>query len=121
VQIAFAPADLETAELLSRMLGQTAVHLAERSLNGAPLVLGPRRHTLSLKEVGRPLLTAEEVRRLPDGEAVVFVSGHSAIRGRWVPYFADGEMAGRMAGPTVPGRAHRARPASGRAWSAAFL
>jgi type IV secretion system protein VirD4 len=92
VQIAFAPADLETAELLSRMLGQTTVHLAKRSLNGAPLVLGPRRHTLSVQEVARPLLTAEEVRRLPDGEAVVFVAGHAPVRGRRVAYFADEEM-----------------------------
>jgi type IV secretion system protein VirD4 len=92
VQIAFAPADLETAELLSRMLGQTTVHLAKRSLNGAPLVLGSRRHTLSVQEVARPLLTAEEARRLPNGEAVVFVAGHAPVRGRRVPYFADGEM-----------------------------
>ena len=41
-------------------------HLAKRSLAGAPLVLGPRRHTLSREEGVRPLLTAEEVRRLPD-------------------------------------------------------
>jgi type IV secretory pathway protease TraF len=46
LQIAFAPADLETAELLSRFLGPTTVHLAKRALNAAPLAFGPRRHTL---------------------------------------------------------------------------
>jgi type IV secretion system protein VirD4 len=92
VQVAFAPADLETAELLSRMVGPTTVHLAKRSLNGAPLVLGPRRHTLSREEVARPLLTAEEVRRLPDGESLVFVAGHAVVRGRRAAYYEDAEM-----------------------------
>ena len=103
VQVAFAPADLETAELLSRMVGPTTVHLAKRALNDAPLTFGPRRHTLSLHEVARPLLTAEEVRRLPDGEALVFVAGHPAVRGRRVAYFADAEWAGR-GGWGAPGR-----------------
>jgi type IV secretion system protein VirD4 len=95
LQVAFAPADLETAELLSRLLGPMTVHLAKRSLNGAPLVFGPRRHQLSLQEHARPLLTAEEVRRLPDGEAIVLVAGHAPIRARRAPYYADGEMAER--------------------------
>jgi type IV secretory pathway TraG/TraD family ATPase VirD4 len=34
VQVAFAPADLETAELLSRMTGQMTVNLVKRSLSG---------------------------------------------------------------------------------------
>ena len=79
---------------------------AKRALSDAPLTFGPRRHTLSLQEIGRPLLTAEEVRRLPDGEAVVFVTGQPAIRGRRAPYFADREMARwcGMAAPAVSDR-----------------
>jgi type IV secretion system protein VirD4 len=106
LQVAFAPADLETAELLSRMVGPTTVHLAKRALNDAPLTFGPRRHTLSLHELARPLLTAEEVRRLPDGEALVFVAGHPTVRGRRVAYFADAEWAGR-GGLGAPGRSDR--------------
>jgi type IV secretory pathway TraG/TraD family ATPase VirD4 len=87
VQVAFTPADLETAELLSRMTGPTTIHLAKRALANAPLSVGPRRHTLSLQEHARPLLTAEEMRRLPDTEALVFVTGHAPIRGRREPYF----------------------------------
>jgi type IV secretion system protein VirD4 len=95
LQVAFAPADVETAELLSRMVGPTTVHLAKRSLDGAALALGPRRHTLSVQELARPLLTAEEVRRLPDGEALIFAAGHAAIRGQRVPYYLDPELAWR--------------------------
>jgi type IV secretory pathway TraG/TraD family ATPase VirD4 len=89
--VAFAPADLETAERLSPMLRQTTVHLAKRALDGAALVL--QWHTLSLQEVARPLLAAEEVRRRPDGRRSCSVR-HPAIRGRHEPYFADAEMVG---------------------------
>jgi type IV secretion system protein VirD4 len=120
LQVAFAPADVETAELLSRMVGPTTVHLAKRSHDGATLALGPRRHTLSVHELARPLLTAEEVRRLPDGEALIFAAGHAAIRGRRVPYYLDPELAwraripapresDRLAAPVAP----TATPAAG--------
>jgi type IV secretion system protein VirD4 len=95
VQVAFAPADLETAEHLSRMTGAATVHVAKRALANAPLAWGPRRHTLSLHEVGRPLLTAEEVRRLPESEALVFAAGHAPIRARRAPYWRDAEMVRR--------------------------
>ena len=99
LQIAFAPADLETAELLSRLLGPTTVHLTKRSLNGAPLVFGARRHTLSLQEHARPLLTAEEVRRLPDTEALVLTAGHAPIRARRARYYDDPDLAERCHTP----------------------
>jgi type IV secretion system protein VirD4 len=101
LQIAFAPADLETAELLSRLLGPTTVHLARRAVNNAPLALGPRRQTLTQHELARPLLTAEEVRRLPEGEALLFAAGHAPIRARRLPYYRDAELAehGRLPPP----------------------
>ncbi|HVT59503.1 MAG TPA: type IV secretory system conjugative DNA transfer family protein [Thermoanaerobaculia bacterium] len=113
VQVAFAPADVETAELLSRMTGPMTVHVAKRALANAPLNLGPRRHTLSLHELARPLLTAEEVRRLPDREALVFAAGHPPIRGRRVPYYSDPELVRRcrMAAPEESDRI--AQPAGG--------
>ncbi|HVT18577.1 MAG TPA: type IV secretory system conjugative DNA transfer family protein [Thermoanaerobaculia bacterium] len=97
VQVAFAPADVETAELLSKMTGPMTVHLAKRALANAPASVGPRRHTLSLQELARPLLTPEEVRRLPDDEALVFTAGHPPIRGRRVPYYTDAELVRRCA------------------------
>jgi type IV secretion system protein VirD4 len=106
IQIAFAPGDVETAELLSRMVGPTTVHLAKRARKDAAFALGAREQTLTVLEVGRPLLTAEEVRRLPDGEALVFVAGHRTIRGRRAPYFGDGELAGRRR-VAAPGESDR--------------
>ena len=109
LQIAFTPADLETAEHLSRLLGPTTIHLAKRSLNGAPLVFGPRRHTLSFQEHARPLLTAEEVRRLPAHEAIVLTAGHPPIRARRAPYYADPDLADRCR-TTPPAASDRPAP-----------
>ncbi|MDP9119958.1 MAG: type IV secretory system conjugative DNA transfer family protein [Acidobacteriota bacterium] len=99
VQIAYAPVDLETSELLSRMTGPMTVNLTKRSLSGSAVALGPRRSTLSYQEISRPLLTSEETRRLPDDEALLFIAGHPPIRGRRVPYFRVPELAKRAAIP----------------------
>ncbi|HVT56767.1 MAG TPA: type IV secretory system conjugative DNA transfer family protein [Thermoanaerobaculia bacterium] len=111
MQVAFAPADVETAELLSRMTGPMTVHLAKRALANAPLNLGPRRHTLSLHELARPLLTAEEVRRLPESEALVFAAGHPPIRGRRAPYYGDPELVRRCKMPAPEESDRIAQPA----------
>jgi type IV secretion system protein VirD4 len=106
LQIAFAPADVHTADLLSKMTGQRTVNLTTRSLSGASLVLAPRRTTIARQAHGRPLLTPDEVRRLPDGEALVFVAGHAPIRGRREPYYRSAERLGctRTAPPQVSDR-----------------
>lgn len=86
VTIAYAPNDVTTAELLSRMTGVTTVNWAKRSYSGGGL-FGPTRPTYSTAEVGRPLLTSDEVRRLPTDSAVVLLAGHPPIRALRIPYY----------------------------------
>jgi type IV secretory pathway TraG/TraD family ATPase VirD4 len=57
-------------------------------------------------EAGRPLLSPDEVRRLPDGEALVYVAGCAPIRGERVLYWRDAELA-RRAGVAAPARSDR--------------
>jgi type IV secretory pathway TraG/TraD family ATPase VirD4 len=99
LQIAFAPADIQTADLLSKMTGQRTVNLTTRSLSGASLVLAPRRATIARHAHPRPLLTPDEVRRLPDNEALIFAAGHAPIRGRRHPYYLDPTLLARIAPP----------------------
>jgi len=65
LRIAYTPNKLETAELLSRMAGQTTVVRQQVTISG--LRAGGRRgqRSESLQEVPRPLITADEVMRLP--------------------------------------------------------
>jgi type IV secretion system protein VirD4 len=106
LQVAFAPADVETAELLSRMTGTMTVNVYKRSLSGGPAAVTPRRATISHQEIARPLLTSEEVRRLASDEELVFVAGHPPIRARRRPYFLDPALIerARIAPPAVSDR-----------------
>ena len=43
--------------------------------------------------------TIDEVRRLPDNEALIFVAGHAPIRGRRQPYYLDPALLARITAP----------------------
>ena len=96
VQIAYGANDVATAKLLSEMTGRRTVEYRRESREGG--LLGGRR-TQSETEAGRPLLSPDEVRRLPDGEALIYVAGCAPIRGARVPYWNDPELARRAAMP----------------------
>ena len=115
LQVAFAPADVETAELLSKMTGPMTVNVYKRSLSGGPAAVTPRRSTVSHQELARPLLTAEEVRRLPEDEALVFAAGHPPIRARRCPYFLDRQLV-EQARIAPPPKSDRVEHGAG-AWS----
>ncbi len=82
LQIAFAPNDLETAKRLSEMTGIQTVSFDRRSYQagGGPMAGG--RTSTNPVELGRPLLTPDEVRRLPGDECLVFVAGQAVVRAR---------------------------------------
>jgi len=106
VQIAYGANDLATAKLLSEMTGRRTVEYRRESRS--PGMLGGRRSE-SEAAAGRPLLSPDEVRRLPEGEALIYVAGCAPIRGRRVPYFRDRELArwAAMAPPAGPGMVKR--------------
>jgi type IV secretion system protein VirD4 len=99
VQIAYGANDVATAKLLSEMTGQRTVEYRRESRGGG--VFGGRRSE-SETEAGRPLLSPDEVRRLPDDEALIYVAGCAPIRGARVPYWRDPELARRAAMPPPP-------------------
>lgn len=84
LQIAFAPNDLETAKRLSEMTGTQTVHFDRRSFQGGGGPWAGGRTSVNPVELGRPLLTPDEVRRLPAEECLVFVAGRAVVRGRRV-------------------------------------
>jgi type IV secretion system protein VirD4 len=104
VQVAFAPADTTTAKLLSEMTGTFTVNYEKRALTSGSLGLGLQRAQYSQAESARPLLTPDEVRRLPAEESVVFVAGHAPVRARRRRYFENPELARRAAIPPPRGR-----------------
>jgi type IV secretion system protein VirD4 len=100
VQVAYGANDVATAKLLSEMTGTRTVEYRRESRNRGSGLFGGRRSE-SEAEAGRPLLSPDEVRRLPEGEALVYVAGCAPIRGARVPYWRDAEMR-RRAGVAAP-------------------
>ena len=67
--VAFAPNKIETAQALSKLAGETTVRHAHRTVSSAGT-------SVSEPEVGRPLITPDEVRRLGANEVLIFTRGH---------------------------------------------
>lgn len=114
VRIAYAPNDPETADLLSKMTGQTTV--VERKVSISSGKGGSSRST-SISETARPLLTPDECMRLPGlskdsngkpvpGHMLIFTAGNSAIYGMQILYFLDPVFSKRAKIP-APGISER--------------
>jgi type IV secretion system protein VirD4 len=94
VQVAFAPNKIESMELISKLAGTMTVRTETRSYSGRRLHL--RSHVMAnVQETERPLLTPDEVRRLPDDDALIFVAGHPPIYGKKIRYYADPTFSAR--------------------------
>ena len=101
VRIAYAPNKVETAEWLSKMAGQTTVVHEKISTSGKKFGIALEQVSTSYEETSRPLLTPDEIMRLPGpvkdkagnilepGEMLIFVAGNSVIKGVQILYFLD--------------------------------
>jgi len=87
IQIAYAPNDQATAQLLAQMTGVRTVHFERRSHQGSSGPMSPGRISTDPVDTGRPLLTPDEIRRLPGEECVIYVAGFPPVRGRRVAYW----------------------------------
>lgn len=102
VRVAYAPNKVETAEWMSKMTGQTTVVKEQISTSGKRFGVVLEQVSRSYQEVQRPLMTTDEIMRLPGpkkdatgekiieaGEMLVFVAGQPVIRGTQILYFLD--------------------------------
>jgi type IV secretion system protein VirD4 len=87
----FGVNDHDSARLISDLLGQQTVVFQPMSR-----ALDSEKSGLSLAEhhVGRPLLTPDEVRNLPQSSELLFLAGQRPIVARKLRYFEDREFAG---------------------------
>jgi type IV secretion system protein VirD4 len=100
VRVAYAPNKIETAELLSKMAGTATIVKKSHSYSGT-LFASKSSLSTSTQETQRPLLTADEVMRLPaatkdakgnvvePGDMLIFMAGQTPIYGKQILYFMD--------------------------------
>lgn len=98
LQIAYAPNKIETAEYLSKMLGQTTII---KRLMSKSVSKGTPTFSQSIQEQGRSLLNPDEVMRLrgplkdehgnilEPGQMIIRVAGFAPILGTQILYFKD--------------------------------
>lgn len=112
VRVAYAPNQLETAELLSKMTGTQTVQKASFNFSGPRLAPVADHMTASVEQVERPLMTPDEVMRIrppkkkgrgakerivAPGDMLIFVSGHYPIYGKQILFFSDPVLSARAA------------------------
>lgn len=107
VRVAYAPNKVETAEWMSKMTGQTTVIKDQITTSGKRFGAVLEQVSRTYQEVQRPLMTADEIMRLPGpkkaaggdiveaGDMLVFVAGQPVIKGRQILYFQDPTFAAR--------------------------
>jgi type IV secretion system protein VirD4 len=89
VRVAYAANKVETARLISDMAGTMTVHKETRTYTGNRLNPVLMHVMASEQETSRPLLTPDEVMRLPEDAALIFVAGQPAIYGQKIRYYRD--------------------------------
>ena len=108
VRVFYAPNTIETAEMISRTLGQkTEVH-EQRNFAGHRLSPWLERISVSNHETARPLLTPGEVMALPASDELVFLAGRPPIRAKRIQYYNDNNFKSRLLKP--PNRLPAIRP-----------
>jgi len=116
LRVAFAPNQLETAEVLSRMTGMKTIEKATFHFSGSRISPIMDHINAAVDHVARALMTPDEVLRLRPprkerdqngeriveaGDMLIFVSGTYPIYGRQILYFFDPVLAARAAIPRL--------------------
>ena len=96
---AFGTSDWDTAEYLSKMTGESTIQVATEN-RSTGISRGRNAHRQqgagwSTAETGRRLLFADEVRRLPREQQLLFVKGMPPLLTERVSYLNDGVFAAR--------------------------
>ncbi|HEX3552316.1 MAG TPA: type IV secretory system conjugative DNA transfer family protein [Thermoanaerobaculia bacterium] len=97
-KVVLTPTGLKTAEYISQLCGTMTVHHQHLSRRVGGL-FGSQPSTEAPNEIRRPLLTPDEVLRLPADQALIFQHGGRPIRATRIKYYEDPEFARRASLP----------------------
>jgi type IV secretion system protein VirD4 len=112
VRVFFAPNTIETAEMMSRMLGQKTQVRRQENLAGSRMSPWLNHVMVADQESARALMTPGEVMELPQSDELVFVTGRPPIRAKKIRYYEDENFTSRLLPPPVlrPERPYPYRP-----------
>ncbi|MCR2831468.1 type IV secretory system conjugative DNA transfer family protein [Acidithiobacillus ferrooxidans] len=99
IRIAYTPNRVDSAEELSKTVGNFTASHTQRQYSGNRLQVLLQHVNTNEQVIQRPLLTPEEFMRLPATDEVVFVSGHAPIYCQKIVYYTDPVLNKRRAIP----------------------
>ncbi len=102
IRVTYAANDEMTARRISDLVGQATVTKRQKSFSAAKFLAG-RSVSESEQEFARPLLTPDEVLRLPFEEAILLVSGMPPYRAKKLMYYLDRRFSARAGLPCPDG------------------
>ena len=88
-QIILRVNDPSTCKKIEEMLGQGTKKHTKMNTSGNIGEIVQRHESMDTQELGRSLMTAEEVRTMPDDEEVIIASGMHPYRAKKVRYYLD--------------------------------
>lgn len=89
VRIAFGTNDYETAKVLSDMLGNTTIRVKSSGTSKESFKILPGSSSANYSETARPLMTPDEVMRVPFDTQLIFFQGEKPVIAEKVMYFKD--------------------------------
>lgn len=95
------PQDIDGAEKISKMLGDTTMEKRNSMFSGGRLAFWLRNVTVSAQEMGRKLLTPGEIQRLPDDKLIILTAGIFPVMANKITYYEDPLFKPRML-PDIP-------------------
>ena len=87
VRVAFGTNDFDTAKVLSDMLGNTTIRVTSQGS-------GESGSSSNISETARPLMTPDEIMRVPFDSQLVFYQGQKPVISEKVMYFKDAAFKG---------------------------
>ena len=81
--------DEGTSQKIEKILGQATKQHKSTSFSGNNALMSSTSNTRNVTEAGRSLLTSEEIRTMPDDEAIIIQSGQHPYRAKKIMYYLD--------------------------------
>jgi len=101
-QIVFPACGLQETRYYSEKLGKTTVQTFGQSERGGVDWLSTSGRTYTQGETHRDLMTADELRTMPDGMLLVFISKYHPMLVHNTPYYEDAELLAEANTPFAP-------------------
>jgi type IV secretion system protein VirD4 len=98
VRIAFTQNDEESCKLIESMLGNKTVRIKNTSKRAAVNMLNNDNDTESHHYTGRPLMSAQEIRVIPEDEEIIFIQGQAPIYAKKILWFKDKNFTEKVQG-----------------------